>query len=171
MKKFLPFVFPAIALAIVLFLAVRWYNSRTVRDNGQITEFAEGVKIEDLTQAEMNNLRGMANNEKTVELKGTDDMSGQVRYEMKDGRIYFSVYATLPELTVGHYQVWLKQVNGDSKRKAFILEMNKGGYMGSAAISADTLPFEVVVSKEVNNDDIMEVSLLHGVVQKDEVKK
>ncbi len=171
MKKFLPFVFPAIALAIVLFLAVRWYNSRTVRTDGQITEFAEGVRIEDITQADINKLRGIANNEKMVELKGADDMTGQVRYEMKDGKIYFSVYANLPELTAGHYQVWLKQVNGEPKRKAFVLEMNKGGYMGSAAISADTLPFEVVVSKEMNNDEIMEVSLLRGVIQKEEVKQ
>jgi hypothetical protein len=49
MKKILPFVFPLIALLIVLFLALRWYNAKTTRPEGKLTDFGEGMKIEDLT--------------------------------------------------------------------------------------------------------------------------
>jgi hypothetical protein len=172
MKKLLPFLFPAVALLIVVFLAFRWYNSRTARPDGKISQFAENQTIESLTQAEVNKFRRPVKDLNSVELVGADNAHGEVRYEVVDGKISFTVNANLPELKEGVYQVWLKEVNGDAKRKAFTLEFGKGGYTGSAAISADTLPFEVVVSKEMNaNDDQMEMTLLKGVIQKDTAVK
>jgi hypothetical protein len=168
MKKFLPFVFPFIALLIVLFLAVRWYNSRTVRsDDGKIADFGDTVKVENLSNDQLNSMKNSAKDEKTIELKSSDGMKGDIRYDLKDGKVYFSVNADLPELTQGVYQVWLKEVGGDAKKKAFMLTYSKGGFTGSAAISADTLPIEVVVSKELKNDDVMETSLFTGVIQKE----
>jgi hypothetical protein len=172
MKKLLPFLFPAVALLIVVFLAFRWYNSRTARPDGKISQFAENQTIESLSQAEMNKFRRPVKDLSTVELTGADNVTGNVRYEVVDGKISFTVNANLPELKEGVYQVWLKEVNGDAKRKAFTLELEKGGYTGSAAISSETLPFEVVISKEMNaKDDLMELILLKGVIQKDTAVK
>jgi hypothetical protein len=175
MKKFLPFVFPLLALCVVLFLGYRWYATKTNRTEGKISDFGEGVKIEELSQAEIERLKSTpapsgtpgAKDTKSVDLKGADTAQGQVRYEVKDGRVSFSVIATLPELSTGKYQVWLKQVNGETKKKAFVLELTKSGYMGSAAISADTLPFEVIVTKETKDDDQMEATVLSGTLQKE----
>lgn len=169
MKKFLPFVFPLVALLIVLFLGYRWYNSKTNRPEGKISEFAEGVKIEDLSDAKVNQLntkKGIADTNR-VELKGTDQAKGEVRYEIKDGKVSFTVLADLEELKEGRYQVWLKQVDGEAKKKAFALEYTKGGYIGSAAISADTLPFTVLISKEKNDDDQIELPVLSGTLTKE----
>ncbi len=167
MKKYTPFVFPTIALLIVVFLGYRWYSSQT-KPVGQISDFAEGVKIEDLSAAEASKLRnGGAKDLPSVELKGTAEATGQVRYEIKDGRVSFTVTADVPKVTgKDFYQVWLKQVNGESKKKAFVLDDSKAGYMGSAAVSAETLPFEVIVSKETKDDNQMETSILSGTVQK-----
>lgn len=172
MKKFLPFVFPLIAFLIVIFLAVRWYNSKTRRGDGQIPDFADNVKIEDLGQTQVDQMKNQpAKDEKTVELNGTGEVKGQVRYDVKDGKVYFSVYANLPQLSQGYYQVWLKKVDSDAKRPAFQLSFTKSGYVGSAAISSDTLPFEVVVTKQNNENEPMGAPLLRGVLPKEEQKK
>ena len=172
MKKFLPFVFPLVALIIVLFLAYRWYNTQTTRtgDISQSGEFAEGQKIDSVSQAQAKQMMNTsASDSKTVDLKPIDSNStdmGQIRYELKDGKIYFTVNAALPEITEGMYQVWLKDLNSDAKRKVFVLEFTKGGYTGSAAISTDALPFEVVVSKETSAQGDMSQVLLRGIIQK-----
>jgi hypothetical protein len=167
MKKYTPFVFPAIALLIVLFLGYRWYSTQA-KPIGQISDFGEGVKIEDLSADEATKLNGGAKDLPTVELKGTDEAAGRVRYEIKDGRVSFTVTADVAVLEEGQgfYQVWLKQVGGESKKKAFVLVDSKAGYIGSAAVPADSLPFEVVVSKETTDDEQMEVSILSGTIQK-----
>ncbi len=161
MKKFLPFVFPFIALVIVLFLAVRWYNSKTTHSQEKIAEFGDNIKIEEVTPTNQNNLRQMAKDVKKIELKG-DNTQGEMRYEVRDGKLEFTINADLPELSKGVYQVWLKQVNGDAKKKAFVLMFTKGGYTGSASVSIDALPFEIVISKEMQNDNVMETVIMKG---------
>ncbi|HYD35048.1 MAG TPA: hypothetical protein VD999_03185 [Vitreimonas sp.] len=166
MKKYLPFVFPAIALLIVLFLGYRWYSMRTDR-TGVVSTFGEGVEIEDLTGSEQDSVLRGAGDYKTVTMTGQGEAAGSIRYEIKDGKVRFSVNADLAELSQGQYQVWLKAVGSDAKRKAFVLENNKAGFMGSAAIDATTLPFEVIVSKEVRPDDTIEEVVLQGTINKE----
>jgi len=167
MKKYIPFVFPALALAIVIFLGYRWYSSQTVKP-GKISDFGEGVQIEDLSSDQVNKLK--ANGSKdipTVALTGDAEGTGSVRYEVANGKVAFTVSADLAAPKKGEfYQVWLKEVGGDSKKKAFTLEFGKGGYVGWGAVSEDTMPFEVVVSKETKDDDQMETVQLSGTVQK-----
>jgi hypothetical protein len=172
MKKLLPFVFPLIALLLVMFLAVRWYNARTSHKEGQVsqTEFAEGEKIENLSTDQMNKLKKPVKDLNTVDLKGTENAMGQVRYDISDGRVYFSVVANLPELKEGFYQVWLKEMNGEAKKKAFVLVDSKGGFTGDASISATNLPFEVVVTRETKDDNDIETVVLQGTIQKDSAK-
>lgn len=168
MKKYIPFIFPALALAIVVFLGYRWYTSQTMKSDGQISEFGEGVQIEDLSTDQVNKLKPTgAKDIPSIELTGEGEAAGQVRYELAEGKVAFTVSADLAAPKAGEfYQVWLKEVGGESKKKAFKLEFGKGGYVGWGAVSEDTLPFEVVVTKETNDDDQLEVVQLSGIVQK-----
>lgn len=165
-KDFLPFIFPLAAIVLVLVLAVRWYRLRNDQV-GQISEFAEGVEIENLTDTGRDN-RGASAGQKVDLNKANegDDILGEVRYDLEDGKVVFTVNADLPILDAGMYQVWVKDPNSDSARKAFALEMTKGGYTGSASISEETLPFEVVVTRETNDDDTMETVVLRGTIEK-----
>lgn len=183
MKRFLPFIFPSAALLVVLFLTYRWYSHNTA-GIGQISEFAEGIEIEELTDAQQSSVLQGVGDITTVTLKpGTsvttqdgatsedsqeadqNSASGQVRYDIADGKIRFSVMAQLPLLDSGFYQVWLKAVDSDAVRRAFTLEMSKAGYIGSAAISQETLPFEVIISKEMSEANEPSNNLLQAVVQ------
>ncbi len=165
MKKLLPFIFPLVAVLVIIFLVFRWYRLNT-QTPGTISEFGEGIEIEDLSTTELQDSLSGVGDYKTVDLISADDESvGRVRYEIKDGKIKFSVFAGLPELEYGMYQVWLREPGSLISRKAFILIQSKGGYLGSAAISEEVLPFEVVVSKEVRPDDQMEEVILTGVIE------
>lgn len=185
MKRYLPYVFPAAAMLVVVFLTYRWYSQNTA-GIGQITEFAEGVEIEELSEEEQTSVFRGVGDIQTLQLQPAtkDDQTesqsdqvapeiaeltatatGQVRYEIVDGRVRFSVMAALPEQDLGYYQVWLKAVDSDAIRKAFLLELSKSGFMGSAAISADTLPFEVIVSYEKSEVSVPSNTLLTGKIQ------
>lgn len=163
MKKFLPFVFPLVALLIVLFLAVRWYNTKTVHsDENKIADFG-AIKVDDLSQLGKNGTPQMAKDLKTVALKGVS-AQGEVRYDVVDNKLQFTVSTDLPQIKTGTYQVWLKQANGEARKKAFALTYSKGGYVGSAEVSADALPFDIVVSKKLHNDDTLEEVLMMGTI-------
>lgn len=166
MKKYLPFVFPAIAVLLVLFLAVRWFSLRSSRPEVG-DQFGQNMDIQNITGQSMTEVTGIGGYE-TVELEAADPTQptmGEIRYDMTDdGKVQMTVMGALPELTTGQYQVWFKQVDGDGMRKAFVLEQNKGGYLGSAAVSADVLPVEVIVSKEMSDDETMETVILRGVL-------
>lgn len=168
MKKYLPFVFPALALAIVIFLGYRWYTAQTTKTEGRITDFAEGVEVNQLSQAQLDKLKPSgAKDVPSVALIGEGENLGQVRYELADGQVAFTVNADLPAPQKGEfYQVWLKAVDRDDKTRVFKLELGKAGYMGWGSVSAETLPFQVVVSKETKDDDQLEMTVLSGTLQK-----
>lgn len=169
MKKYLPYVFPVIAILIVVFLLFRWYRMNDQRD-GEISQFGEGVEIENLSDSEAQEVLSGVGDYTTVEMDSTNDEAmGSIRYELDEDKVRFSVMATLPEPEAGQYQVWLREVDGDAVRKAFVLDMSKGGYMGSAGVSADVLPFEVVVSKELNPDNELEEELLSATLTAEEM--
>ena len=162
LKKYYPFIFPAIALIIVAFLAFRWYNLRTQRD--QVAEQSE-VQIENLTEEEQQIVQGTDGAE-TVDLEGEEGQTGEVRYSLSDGRVLFSVNANLEDVELGGYQVWLQPKGADQMQKAFILDRSKGGLMGSGAVSQDLLPFEVIVSREENlDDDTLEQEVLKSKIE------
>jgi hypothetical protein len=143
MRKFLPYVFPAVVLMVLLFLAARWYSVRTQRD-GQVSPFADAVTVENLSQTDAQRILRGVGDLKTVQLTGEGEVAGQVRYEVKDGKVRFSVMAEVP---TGAYQVWIKEVGSDAKKQAFTLEAGKGGYIGSASVPEATLPFEILVTR------------------------
>ena len=120
MEKFAPYIFPTIALLIVVFLTFRWYNMRTQRD-GEIGQFAEGVEIENLSESELDGVLKGTDDMKSVKMINNGEVDGGIRYEIKNGRVLFTVNSQLPELADGSYQVWLKSVEKDDYRKAFVL--------------------------------------------------
>jgi len=166
MKKIIPFVFPLAALAIVLFLAFRWYSLRTNR--GEIAPNNEGVEIQNLTQEQRESMLKGATDMKAEAMtpaEGEAEAMGQVRYDIQDGQVLLNVSANLPELPANEtYQVWLK--SADAVSKAFELELNKGGFIGSAAVSEESLPLEITVSQEKNNDEVMDRVLLRATINK-----
>ncbi|MBD3279402.1 MAG: hypothetical protein GF390_01680 [Candidatus Pacebacteria bacterium] len=167
MKKFYPFIFPSIALLIVLFLAWRWYNLRTQRDS-EISRLGEGVEIENLTETELDRVMKGAGDFKSVDLTAQEATNaGFVRYELKDGKVTFSVTADLPILETGVYQVWVKAAAQQQPSKAFVLEYGKGGYVGSASVDASNLPLEITVSKELRPDNTIEEVVLTGIIPKE----
>jgi len=163
MKKVLPFIFPLAALIIVIFLAFRWYSMRGI--SGQIGPVNEGVSIENLTQEQRERVMRGTKDSKTVVMEPANDQSlesGDIRYDIQNGQVLFSVDADLSPLTEGYYQVWLK--SGDQMTPAFQLELSKGGYTGSAAVKTEALPVEVVVSKELKSDQTIEEVVLRAVI-------
>jgi len=167
MKKIYPYIFPAVALAFLLFLSYRWYVVRTQRDS-TVTPFDEGVVVENLSQDEANKILKGVGDLKTVELTAEEKTTaaGQIRYEVKDGKIRFSVQADLPKLSTGSYQVWIKEVGTEAKKKAFSLEIGKAGYVGTASLAESALPFEVVVTKETGDISKMGEVVLSGRINK-----
>ncbi|MCB9801531.1 MAG: hypothetical protein H6774_00395 [Pseudomonadales bacterium] len=179
-------VLPAIALVIIGFLLLRWYNMRT-ETVAEPINFAEGVQIENLSQDELDSVAQGADDVETAPLTTpqmaegqTDEESSQegnmdeaavmsggvIRYNVEGDKVLFNVFAQAPEMTEGMYQVWLREVEGEGLKKAFTLEMGKGGWSGSAAAPTSSLPFEIVVSKEMTDDDALETVLLEGTIEK-----
>ncbi|MFH2118557.1 MAG: hypothetical protein ABII10_02385 [Candidatus Paceibacterota bacterium] len=165
MKRIYPYIFPAVALLFVFFLLFRWYNLRTQRE-AMTSLLNEGVKIEQLTAEDALGLISGVGDYETVDLIGEDPTHlGEIRYELRDNELLFSVFTTLPAPGTGSYQVWLRQTEGNAQRKAFRLTESKGGYMGSGALDASTLPLEVIVSHELTDDGLLEEVLLQGTIE------
>ncbi len=163
MKKYTPYIFPLVVLSVVFLLVFRWYSMRTQRmDDNQ---FAEGVEIENLSEEEIaKSISGVGDYE-SVDLEPSNaDALGVVRYEFKDDKVRFSVMANLPDSETG-YKVWLKEVNGNSMREVFSLVPGKGGYIGSAALPAELLPFEIIVSEATSAEEAKESNVLRGTLE------
>lgn len=170
MKKLLPFLFPLTSLAIVMFLAFRWYSNRT--DRGNITPFAENVSIEELTSEDTTKALNGVGDFETVEMTGEGEETGKIRYEVSEDKVKFSVTANVENSQGENYQVWLKDPNSEAIRRAFALEYLKGGMSGTAAISSETLPFEVIVSQDSAEAEQPSKVILQGLVEaEDEAKE
>lgn len=168
MKKYTPYVFPLIVLGIIFVLVFRWYSLRAERSEYAL--LGEGVEIENLSQDEMvKSIRGVGDYE-TVELESADSEStdtGVIRYELRDEKVRFSVMANLPEPTT-EYHVWLRSADGTAMREVFTLVEGKGGYLGSAALPADLLPFEMFVSESSDAKTATENYVLRGSVESEQ---
>lgn len=163
-KKYYPFIFPTIALLLVLFLAFRWYNLRTKREQEQ-EQAQEQVQIENLTEQEMEEIVKGTEDMNTVDMAGEATASGQIRYDVNNDQVVFSVTANLAQVKQGGYQAWIKRSDAQQLDKAFQLKYGKAGYSGSASVSSQYLPFEVVISRELNlQDDALEQEVLRGTV-------
>ncbi len=163
MKKYTPYIFPLVVLSVVFLLVFRWYSMRTQRLEQNL--FAEGVEIENLSEEELvKSISGVGDYDSVELNSASEDSQGVVRYEIKDEKVRFSVMANLPESN-NEYRVWLKEVDGESMREVFSLASGKGGYIGSAALPSELLPFEIIVSQEATAEDAKNMNILNGVIE------
>lgn len=166
MKRYTPYIFPLVVLGIIFLLVFRWYNLRSERMEYSL--LGEGVEIENLSQDELARSIQGAGDYESVELESENpDNSGMIRYEVVDGSVRFSLMANLPEPTV-EYRVWLKEVDGTAMREVFTLVSAKGGYIGSAALPSELLPFEVLVTEATEPEMAAQGALLQGTLELEE---
>lgn len=166
MNKLVPFIFPLIALVIVLALLLRWYSLRT-NPNGQISQEGQNIEVTDISAEDEARISRGAQDLQSIDLEpaATDSAQaaqGRVRYETVDGKLNFSISAILAQ-PQGIYQVWLRSEGQTTK--AMQLELEKGGWMASGSISIEHLPLQIIVSQESNNDNTMEVIILNGQIE------
>ena len=170
MKKYTPYFLPLIVIAVVFVLVYRWYSMRTERMTASLLD--EGVVIENLSEEELQETLSETGDFESVELPPAtptaepsetpeedstmdsqepaeamaESGEGVIRYNIDGDTLRFSVIAQFPE-SEDEYQVFLSDPDGTVVRHAFTLEMRKGGYLGSAAVSASVLPVEVIVAR------------------------
>lgn len=171
-KKYTPYVFPLLVFLLVFFLVFRWFQLRSQRANNELN-FSEGIQIENLSEDEQRSMLQGAGDFDTVELsqetsEDSDDAmmqskaTGVIRYEMVDGKVRFSVIVTA--MGTDEYHVWLHDTDTNELSPAFDLVEGKGGLVGTAAISTDLLPVEVVVSTSSDKSTALENVVLRGML-------
>lgn len=147
-------------------------------------DVGEGISIENLSEDELKNAISGVGDYKTVQLdevtpetpaadeeSAGDEMmvpalTGVVRYEIENDRVKLSVIAQAGDPSASYY-VWLQPNGSDTPKRAFMLEMNKGGLVGSGALSVDQLPLEVLVTRGDTLADNMQNVVLKGRVTAD----
>ena len=159
-KKFVPYIFPLLAFAFVVFMFIRWYSNRVAEQGNGL--LSSDLEIINLTQEEEESIILGTTDFSTVEMMAVGEASGEIRYQLLEEKLNFTVTANLPDSNVA-FVVWLKEVEGDAKKKVFTLTYSKAGFIGSASVPAEVLPVEVVVSKE--SDLLLEDALLRGIIE------
>lgn len=168
MKKYTPYIFPLIVVVIVFFLVYRWYSLNTQR-GGQRSDLTEGIQVENLSPEQVQKVLKGSKDVATAKLQPAEAAkpdqvgSGSIRYEISGGKVNFTVSADLAE-TAQQYHVWVRSQDGDDLTDAFVLEMGKGGYTGSAAVPEDLLPLEVIVSTSDKKSEVLQSAVLQGVI-------
>ena len=172
MKKLSPYVFPAVVVLLVIFLISRWYDKR-----GQISDYGEGIEIENLSEEELSDALTGVGDYTTVPLEETSPVQGEtptaasslqgfLRYEIKDSKVKLSVTVSSFDPAANYY-VWLRPTNSDEPKQAFILVEGKGGLIGSGAFSVDQLPVEILVTKGSGLGENRANVVLRGMVEQD----
>lgn len=150
MKKFLPYILPALAVILVVVFAVRWYKNRTATPL-DAPEVSAGAEIEELSVSELESLenmsRGLGKYESTKLASDQADTNstGEVRFEKKDNKVYFTVTANLPEIVAGNYQLWLKTAGSDQFVPSKPLTLGKAGLIAATALAQENLPVTLEV--------------------------
>lgn len=157
LQNVLPYVFPLIAIAFVLIMFVRWYQTRTAEAPTGLLD--PELMVESLPADVQNSIvRGTADYD-VVAMSGDSQAMGEVRYQLADDKVSFTVTANLPT-SQEEYAVWLTDLEGQTRKRVFNLVYSKAGYVGSALVTADVLPVKVVVSKA--SDLLLQDSLLEA---------
>lgn len=159
-KKFTPYIFPLLAFAFVVFMFIRWYSTRVAEEGASL--LSNDLEITTLTQEEEESIIRGTTDFSTAEMMAVGEASGEIRYQLVENKLNFTVTANLPESNEA-FAVWLKEIDGDAKKKVFTLSYSKAGFIGSASVPAEVLPIEVIVSTE--SDLLLEDALLRGIIE------
>lgn len=142
-QDLLPYLFPLLAMIFVTVMFVRWYQGKTAEAPKALLN--EQLEIAPLTEAEQSSLlRGTADY-KALTMTGTEGARGEVRYQVSEDKLVFSVTANLDGAT-GTYAVWMMSPDGQVSKRLFDLVLGKAGLLGSAAVTTDVLPARLVVA-------------------------
>jgi hypothetical protein len=160
-KKIIPYIFPILAFAFVVFMFVRWYTNRVAEQGNGL--LSSDLEITNLTQEEEESIIRGTTDFSTVKMMAVGEASGEIRYQLQEDKLNFTVTANLPDSNEA-FAVWLQEIDGDAKKKVFVLTYSKAGFIGSASVPAEVLPVEVVVS--VESDLLLEDALLRGIIEK-----
>lgn len=198
MKRFTPYIFPLVVLLVIFFLVYRWYSLRSQQraedaefgEGIQIENLSEEEAANVVTgvgDVETAPLEAPVQPDKDEVGLTTGQNLGTIRYEITEDKVLFSVLANLdvagltaqaedgttmgvsPEaLADKEYTVYVRSIDGDDLTEAFKLVVGKGGLLGSASISTDLLPVEVIVTDAKTKSEVLDNILLRGVIQSPE---
>lgn len=176
MKQFAPYIFPLVVVVIVFFLVFRWYSNRSAMS----PDVGEGISIENLSEEELKNAISGVGDYTTVPLEEVEPetpameedqeaapfsgLTGVVRYEIENDKVKLSVIAQAGDPSAQYY-AWLQPSGSASPQRAFMLVANKGGLVGSGALSVDQLPLDVMVTRGDSLGENMENVVLKGRVE------
>lgn len=165
LQNLLPYLFPLIAIIFVVIMFARWYKGKT--NESPVSLLDSKLQVESLPADVQSSIIKGATDYKMLDMRGVDKAVGEVRYQIKDEKLSFTVTANLPE-SKEEYSVWLADVNGDARKRVFNLVYSKAGYVGSAMVPANILPVKVVVAKA--SDLMLQDVLLQAELVAPEVK-
>jgi hypothetical protein len=143
LQDLLPYLFPLLAIVFVTVMFARWYQGKTAEAPKALLDTQ--LEIAALTEAEQSSLiRGTADY-KMVAMTGTEGAYGEVRYQVSEDKLVFSVTANL-DSAASKYAVWMMSPDGQLSKHMFDLVASKAGLVGSAAITTEVLPARLVVA-------------------------
>ncbi len=144
LQSLLPYLFPLIAVILVVVMFARWYKGKTA--DAPVSLLDSQLEVESLPAQMQDSIIKGATDYKMLNMVGVDQAVGELRYQIKDDKLSFTVTANLPNAKED-YAVWLSNMDGAAKKRVFNLKYSKAGYVGSAMVSDDILPVKVLVSK------------------------
>lgn len=154
LQDILPYIFPLIAIILVVIMFARWYKGKTTE--APTSTINDQMSVESLPVDMQNSIIKGASDYSMIDMQGAGQNSGEVRYQVSNDKLTFTVSALLPE-SKEDYAVWLVDPSSEAKKRVFNLTYSKAGYIGSAAVSASVLPVRVVVTKasDLMLDDVL----------------
>lgn len=148
MKKYLSIGLPLVAILVIGFFAFRWYRERTA-ERLNVPEVTAGTEIENLSNSELEALaqqqKGLGNFKVLTMASEVEEGQGEIRYEIKDDRVLFTVIANLDTHNHQTYQLWLKEALGTEFTASKLLVENKGGLQASTMVAVEKLPIMIEV--------------------------
>lgn len=165
LQNLLPYLFPLIAIIFVVIMFARWYKGKTAE--APLSLLDSQLQVESLPAQLQDSILKGATDYATLDLKGVEGAMGELRYQIKDDKLNFTLTANLPS-SKEDYAVWLTDLDGEAKKRVFNLVYSKAGFVGSAVVPADVLPVKVVVAKA--SDLMLQDALLEAELSAPEVK-
>ncbi len=165
LQNLLPYLFPLIAIIFVVIMFSRWYKGKTAETPLSLLD--SQLQVESLPAQLQDSILKGATDYEMMDLKGVEGAMGELRYQIKDDKLSFTVTANLPTAQED-YAVWLTDLDGETKKRVFNLVYSKAGYVGSAIVPADVLPVKVVVAKA--SDLMLQDALLEAELTAPEAK-
>ena len=144
LQNFLPYIFPLIAIILVVVMFTRWYKGKTAE--APVSLLDSQLEVESLPTGVQDEIIKGATDYSMLDMQGENMATGELRYQIKDDKLSFTVTADLPE-SKEDYAVWLLDSANDAQKRIFNLKYSKAGYVGSAMVRAEVLPVKVVVAK------------------------